>query len=362
MLRLEASIRVTVTRTRETYDYNPVDDEWVFQKTVQSPLGDELTVQDSRRAVVVPSDSVTIRQRVIQRSHNQNVLVLTITGPRQLSHRALWNRGTLSGTTNQTLTNIWGVYATRQYHEGYRTSNRNSEARTISFPPTLELWLTARQPSPQVTLVGEPTTTRLARVSTTENQLIPEADRNATLPACVNLSTAVPTLTTHLVIRNAPGQLQEVKGVFGDEIPVTTTEHAYRQSTLTYTRLPSSDNDTGANDRERIRLQLESSDGQPLANRTLYLDGAASTTAVTDARGGAIINMTEPTVTASFRGDSWTDFLAVYYGPSSVTVVSSSVGDLSPVLGDFVRVWELLMIPLVLGIALAAWRLSGGGF
>lgn len=356
-LLLTATINVTITETRRIYDYNPKTDEWSLDRTVTRPLTDHVVVRDDRQAVVIPTGSVTIRQRVIQRpqADQPKAVVLTITGPTELTRRQLWSWAAL--TANQTLTNVWGIYAVRQYHEGFQTSNQHPQARQVPFPPTLVLRLTARQQRPTVLLTGKEFTPAVARVVPEQwkHRQVLGARAAKFSDSRVNLSTAVPNETTQLVIRNSPARLQSVTDVFRNPVSVDTTHHPYRQSSLTFTRLESDGEDTAT----RIRVRLTSLSGEPLPNRGLVLDGAVRNRVTTNTQGEAIIKTERSAVTVRFEGDPWTDPHSVYYSPSHVTIITSNVGQILPAVVDILENWRLLVIPTILGLVMMIWRLTG---
>ena len=278
-LQLKATIRTNVRVANRHYFFHPLNDTWTHSYTVNETAFDSLTVTDNRQVSVLPPDSVSITQRVIKEPYGHHTLVLSIKGPKYLSKRSLWSWATFkadSKTSNpnaQLLTNVWQIYNVRQYRWGKLTSNRNPHPRRTEFPPTLALRLTARQPSPSIALVGKSGEITTGQVTNVSQHTVPGVSKPATLEKSVNLSTATANETTTVIIKDAPGRITSATTIFGEQIPVRTTQVSVKKtSSLSYTKV--SMKDTKGRDSAKLKLRLTGPNGQPLSNRELILTGA----------------------------------------------------------------------------------------
>jgi len=338
-LELEATINVTAEVTRDHYFYHPLNDTWRYTHTEVNLTYDELTVTDNRPVHVVSPDDVSISQRVIEEPHSGHTVVLFIDGPKHLSERALWGWASFttdseSSTSSQRLTNVWQVYSVRQYYWGETTSNENIEPQRTDFPPTLELRLTARQPSPDVMVVGERDTYRIGDVTNISQDTVPGVSKPASLGGGVNLTTVTANQTSMVVIKNAPGQITSVTSIFGEQMAISTTHVAERKaSSLSYTTV--SPEGSNENNPAKLRLHLTGPDGDPLPNRTIILTGATDSSVTTNANGVAYATFDSATITARFPRDSHTEDRDVYYDSSHATAVSLRNGNLITELWTF---------------------------
>ncbi len=362
-LELQATINVTAEVTTDHYFYHPHNDTWTYTHTEVNATYDELTVTDDRPAHVVPPDSVSISQRVIEEPHDRRSIVLSIEGPEHLSERALWSWAALnvegdSNASAQRLTNVWQVYGVRQYRWGETTSNWDTDPQRTEFPPTLALRLTARQPSPSVEAVGETDVYRHGRVTDLRQRTVPGVSKRATLAENVNLTTATANQTSRIVIRDAPGQITSVTSVFGDEIPVSTTEvTSMEDSSLTYTVIPPAEGEE--NEPPELRLRLTGPDGTPLPDRKLILTGAVESSVTTNDNGVAYATFDSVTITARFPGDPYTENHDIYYSSSHTTAISPGNGSL------IVDLWTFFLQPVqaaLLSLAVSVGLLVGVGW
>jgi hypothetical protein len=356
-LQLEATINVTARVTTDHYFYHPLNDTWSYTHTEIEPSYDELTVTDDRPVHVVSPDSVSISQRVIEEPYSGHTVVLFIDGPEHLSERALWGWATFAtdseaGTSPQRLANVWQVYSVRQYYWGETTSNENIEPQRTDFPPTLELRLTARQPSPDVMVVGERDTYRIGDVTNVSQDTVPGVSKPASLEGGVNLTTATANQTSMVVIEDAPGQITSVTSIFGEQMPISTTHVAERKaSSLSYTTV--SPEGSNENDPAELRLRLTGPDGDLLSNRTIILTGATDSSVTTNANGIAYATFDSATITARFPGDSHTEDRDVYYDSSHETAVSLRNGNLITDLWTFfLRPEQAALLSLAVSVGL----------
>jgi hypothetical protein len=132
----------------------------------------------------------------------------------------------------------------------------------------------------------------------------------APLDRRVNLSSAPPRGYTTIVITNVDQPITEVRDIHNGSIPVTTQTVREQNASLSATTL----NETHA------RIQLtDSSTGQPLAGRTLWLSGAAQGRVMTNVDGAVVVERRDLYVTASFTGATNVSE-NVYYGPAQTRV------------------------------------------
>jgi len=362
-LELEATINVTAEVTSDHYFYHPHNDTWTYTHTEVTATYDELTVTDDRTANVIPPDSVSISQRVIEERHDRRTIVLFIDGPEHLSQRALWswaafNADGESNASAQRLTNVWQVYGVRQYRWGETTSNWDTDPQRTDFPPTLALRLTARQPSPSIEVVGETNEYRRGRVTDIRQRTVPGVSKRATPADNVNLTTATANQTSMIVIRDAPGQITSVTSIFGGQMPVTTTKvTSKKKSSLTYTTI--STEGSKENNPPELRLRLTGPDGNPLPNRKLILTGAIESSVTTNANGVAYATFDSATITVRFSGDSYIENHDVYYASTHVTAVSPGNGSL------IADLWTFFLRPAqaaLLSLAVSVGLLVGVGW
>jgi hypothetical protein len=195
-------------------------------------------------------------------------------------------------------------------------------------------------------------------VTDLRQRTVPGVSKRATLAENVNLTTATANQTSRIVIRDAPGQITSVTSVFGDEIPVSTTEvTSMEDSSLTYTVIPPAEGEE--NEPPELRLRLTGPDGTPLPDRKLILTGATESSVTTNDNGVAYATFDSATITARFPGDPYTEHHDIYYSSSHTTAISPGNGSL------IADLWTFFLRPLqaaLLSLAVSVGLLVGVGW
>ncbi|SFL63271.1 hypothetical protein SAMN04487950_4422 [Halogranum rubrum] len=332
-MQVRATINSTVAVTTKTY----VRDGGGWQlsnTTADETLTLSHTVQDSAPVVVTTNQDLSVTQTIVRSEDGIDRIILRFEGPQTLSDRRLWSYARFKGSAGR-VQNVWGVYSQRRYTNATRgrrlltTSNTtlspsnttrlnqtlaqqlavtDGRQRTVPFPNVLELRLTAR--SRQPTLRWTQNTSVTAAPEITRLNGFNMSGSAAPLDRRVNLSSAPPRGYTTIVITNVDQPITEVRDIHNDSIPLTTQTVREQNASLSATTL----NETHA------RIQLtDSSTGQPLAGRTLWLSGAAQGRVMTNVDGAVVVERRDLYVTASFTGATNVSE-NVYYGPAQTRV------------------------------------------
>ena len=176
--------------------------------------------------------------------------------------------------------------------------------KTLPPPDVLEKQLIAVRSKPTIARTS-PSSTSMPTI--TRVQTVPLAPTAAPLKPTVNLSSVPPRTATRVVITNVDHPLTALYDIHGNQIPLKTQTATEHPVSLTLTK----------RDTQHVRIKLtDARTGTPIANQSVYLDGAVQGQVTTNRDGVAVATRDASAVGATFHSVT-NDSRGLYYAPSS---------------------------------------------
>lgn len=347
-IEVRTQIRTVVFETKQV-EFK-IGGEWQDGPRYVEIHNDSVNVTDSQNAVVTPNQELNIHQRVIQ-AENERIVVVEFTGPSDLKERKLWS--TLA-FEDYTIQSGWGIYSKRSYISGVIT--HSSGFYFVDIPDQIRTYLTMRPNTPRVRErvypgVG-PVETGLYTEQVDEQVVPPNVGQTETfewsssaaeLGDNVNLRTGPAVGYNAIVIRNAPSELQAVRGIHGNKYSYSTSHHEYHPTAIKSKRVS----------RTTVRFRVvDVETGQPVRGVTLEIDNGVRENATTNSDGEIFVESTGSQVQARFSGTSLLEDRDVYYSGSSQTILMPVTLDFDQIVADAIRsvlaviIFILFYIPL----------------
>lgn len=311
----QANVTATfeVTLKKETTRYTRDNGSWTAINSSTDWDESQLEVEDEFLVQNQDSKDIHVKQRVINRSSDENIIVLHFSGPSNIEDRRLWSYVRVSDKA--VIENVWGLYSARHSRHSKIATNTQERPVEAKFPVIPTLHLTAVSKRPKTLFLGSSSGDKSiysnVRVTTVESQNF-SSPKPVVVQPNVDLPAEKPARVRSIVIRGSDADsVEAVRDIQNEKIDVSTVRKEYRNTRIATHRVNES----------AIQLTLLDESGQPVPGKLLHVNLGESDTYRTNSTGDVIVHTERRTVTAHFYGDDYTKSLDVYYGQTSTSTV-----------------------------------------
>lgn len=319
---VRANITVHYTNTTKVFTRTNATADWELNTTSQNDLVRQHSVSEDLAVQLTSEQTLMATQRVINRSSEEDIIVLEFSGPKSISDRRLWSYAKVS--EGVLVENVWGLYSARTAREGMEIQNGWGHPREKSYPVMPGMYLTSKSDSVKTLFVKSSTYSGVRVTSANYSHF--DTPHPIVTKENILLPNKTPRRTTEVVIRGSTSGIEALRDLHNEKIPVETTHHEYHETTISVDRL----------DDSTVKIILRAEDGSPVPNREVAVSVEGAGTLTTNKTGVATVETKRDSITVEFSGDRFTEDHAVYYGPASTTTV---FGVDSPIYTQLARIF-----------------------